>query len=221
MIRRLIFTISVLANVLALSPQVAGQTCGPTRVELAAEICTPFGEILTAEIWLRDPNLPVVGGQFNVEYSFTNYILIGFEAGEEPISSLLYFDEPSPGFIRIAVGALFGAAESEIILAKLTFYVLDDAGKPFVRFHLGGPPRNLLSAQGGSEIVPILRNSTVNDQTLHDFADFQNCFSGDGAAAPTDCACVFDMDHDSDIDEIDWRLMDEGVIGPSGMSCQP
>lgn len=212
---------SAFVAVFGLSAQLLGQHCGPTRVELNAEVCTPFGEVLEAEIWLRDPNLPVVGGQFNIEYSFTNYILIGFEAGEEPISSLLYFDEPAPGFIRIAVGALFGAAENEIILAKLTFYVLDDAGKPFVRFHLGGPPRNLLSAQGGTEIVPMLRNSTVNNQTLHDFADFQNCFTGQETPAPTDCACVFDLDGDTDVDEFDWRLLDEGVIGPSGMNCPP
>lgn len=196
--------------------------CGPTVVELEADLCTPYLEPLTVTIRMLDPTLPIVGGQFFLEYSFTNYDLLWAEAGDDPITALVFMDEPEPGLIRILVGSFLSQATSDTVMARLGFEVVDDTGKPFIRFHPGGEPRNLLAVEGGGELNPIFVNpDNPNEVDLHDFADFQNCFSGNGTPAATDCQCVFDTDDDQDVDYVDWNATRAKITGLTASLCMP
>jgi len=199
---------------------VAQDGCGPTRVEIEAEVCTPFGEEFTATIWLRAPAAPVVGGQFFIEYSFTNFEMIGFSVGDEPFTSLLLFNTPMPGFVQLAPASISLPASTDTVMARLTFLVIHDAGDPYLRFHLGAILRNRLSREGGAEIIPVLDTPVAASTDLHDFADLQNCFSGDGGPAHPDCRCELDRDRDRDVDSHDWRMIQSGLTGPAELECR-
>ena len=57
------------------------------------------------------------------------------------------------------------------------------------------------------------------DHDLHDFADFQLCFGGDGQAVPGTCAvptAVFDFDLDEDVDLADLSVFAECMTSPDG-----
>ena len=56
-------------------------------------------------------------------------------------------------------------------------------------------------------------------QDLSDFADFQNCFTGDGAVASASCKCTSDLDGDGDVDVSDLQVAVSLLDGPNKWSC--
>jgi hypothetical protein len=53
------------------------------------------------------------------------------------------------------------------------------------------------------------------DVDLVDFAAFQNCFSGSGISASTECLATFDIDLDEDVDIDDYADFGDLVAGPA------
>jgi len=220
----LAFRVYAVACFALVSAGVSAQTCGPSRIEVEADVCTPFGEEFTAEIVLRDPNLPIVGAAFIVEYSATTFKYRGFDFGDPPMDGI-HFLTLSPGRIQASVNIRLGSdpATTDTVMLRLRFEVINEGGSPYIRFSFDptGNFRNLLVISGGEAQIPILIGKESHGVDLHDYADFQMCFRGPDRAAHLDCRCAFDHDLDGDVDFEDWEAMQGELDSPLPVECGP
>lgn len=220
------FLCAVIVGLVALGgDRLAGRAlaqCGPTTLQIEMDSCIELGQESVATIRMVDADNLIIGGQFFLSYNPAVFQILSVDHGDAPFTFELFENTAAVGQVDYAVTVFplnDPGTSANSVLATITFQVIGLGGEPFVRFRLHDPPTpsQLITNQGG--LAPLLMSSSSGQFDLLDFADFQRCYSGDGEAARDECRCQFDFTEDNDVDEIDYRFIEDGFGGPSSPGC--
>ncbi|MEK6677344.1 MAG: hypothetical protein AABZ47_17040 [Planctomycetota bacterium] len=214
---------------LVLVSNEAYSDCGDAQLNLVADICQTQGDEFVATIRMTNVPVQVAGGQFFIEFSQTGLEVLSLEAGDPPFIALLFgsacpiTELCTPGRIEMAVGILPGtqATRMDLIIGRIHFRVISSLPAPFIRFIRTNPIPARLSTPTGIPIPVNLVDFESFSVDLHDFSDFQTCFSSDGEPAFENCRCAFDSDGDDDVDQVDFLAYFSVLNGPQFQSCVP